>query len=128
MHEGDGELFQLVNKKSSIDWDEWSETTIILEHEPTTVDRQISHLTEDSNKTSTKPLIDRQISVDEFRRLLRDGVDETDTDFSKKRPVAETGNGGNKKGNFSNRPVFMIGLGLVVVTGACVYAWYRTRK
>ena len=127
MHEGDGELFQLVNKESSIDWDEWSETTIILEHEPTTVDRQISHLTEDSNMTSTKPLIDRQISVDEFRRLLRDGVDETDTDFLK-RPVSETGNGGNKKGHFSNRPVFMIGLGLVVVTGACVYAWYRTRK
>lgn len=126
MHENDEELFQLVDKSTGPEWDDWSETTIILEHEPTTTDRQISHLTEDSNKTSTRPLIDRPLSVDEFRRLLREGIDVTDTDFFKK-PIS----GGcevdrDKSWIFTERPVFVVGL--LVVTSFCVIAWYRARK
>lgn len=126
MHENDEELFQLVDKSTGPEWDDWSETTIILEHEPTTTDRQISHLTEDSNKTSTRPLIDRPLSVDEFRRLMREGIDVTDTEFFKK-PISEGCEvDRDKSWIFTERPVFVVGL--LVVTSFCVIAWYRARK
>ena len=72
MHEGDEEFFQLIQEDQSEDWDFWSEQTIRLEHEHS-INREISHLTEDSNQTATRPVIDRQLSIGEFRRLLQEG-------------------------------------------------------
>ena len=112
----------MTNRESGVEWDEWSETTILLDHSHS-VDRQISHLTEDSNKTSTRPLLGRPLSVDEFRQLMRKGVDETGSASIDKN--AESKNEGFFSGLFYKKPFFIFGF--LVVTGTCAVVWYRTR-
>ena len=121
MHEGDEEFFQLIQEDQSEDWDFWSEQTIRLEHEHS-INREISHLTEDSNQTATRPVIDRQLSIGEFRRLLQEG-----NENGSQSPTQEE-QPSTIKSFWTNTPLLMkIGIGSAVA-GVILFAWCRTSR
>jgi len=121
VHEGDDQLFQLENELSEEAWDEWSDHTITLEHEHS-ISREVSHVTEDSNKTATNPIINRPLSVDEFRRLIKDGNDTP--------PEFITSNNNKEKEALSVRRFASENKILCSVIGACLllFAWDQCKR
>lgn len=121
VHEGDEEFFQLIHEDQSEDWDFWSEQTIRLEHEHS-INREISHLTEDSNKTATRPVIDRQLSIGEFRRLLKDG-----NENGSPSPIQEEAPKKMESFCINTSLLTKIGIGSAVV-GMVLFVYYRTTR
>jgi len=121
VHEGDEEFFQLIHEDQSENWDFWSEQTIRLEHEHL-LNREISHLTEDSNKTATRPVIDRQLSIGEFRRLLKDG-----NENGSPSPIQEEAPKKMESFCINTSLLTKIGIGSAAV-GMVLFVYYRTTR